>query len=162
MGEEEVVKLQLREEFPQYKVFEETGEFPEGNFDEVLFPSIHQCAKTGNFAQLSERLEEGSKIDDLDEKNFTALSYAAGTGNLQMVSYLCIAGANIKFKDPSGNSLLHLATAFDHPEVLQYLISFGAGHPDHKADFEDNKWATWKNTAGYTVFDVAAANKAGR
>lgn len=160
--EEELVKLQLRNEQPAFEVFEQTGEFPEGNFDEALFPTLHQAAKTGNISQIAERFQEGVDVNELDEKQMAPISYAAAFGNVPAVSTLCLAGADVLVKDVEENTLLHYAAASDHLDVLKYLIRFGENKQDLVENFSNKKWATWKNKYGYTIVDVARKNLTGR
>lgn len=152
--EVEFTKVMIRKELPMFEIFERTGEFPEGNFDEVFFPeSLHkECAK-GNVRGVTMLLEEGQDINGLDEAQTPALGYAAGAGALPIIAQLCLSGADICKRDGQDNSVLHFACAYDRVEALKYLITFG--RETRKSEFEDNKWAQWQNKNGLTCVDVA-------
>ncbi|CAE7543062.1 ALB3.2 [Symbiodinium natans] len=149
--EDEYAKREICEEFPQFAIFEETGKFPEGNFDDVLFPSLHRAAKNGLITEIVERAEEGADINATDEQGLTPVAYAAGLGNVPAVAALCALGADVRCRDLQQNSLFHLAAAYDHVGVISYLDRFTEDDPE----FSDNVWINWKNDLGYTVLDIA-------
>lgn len=153
--EVEITKTLIRKDLPMFEIFERTGEFPEGNFDEVFFPeSIHKECSKGNSGGVTMLLEEGADINGLDEESQTPpIGYAAGAGNLPIIAQLLLNGADICIRDGQDNSVLHFACAYDHVAVLKYLITYG--RETRKSEFEDNKWAQWQNKNGLTCVDVA-------
>eukprot|EP00931_Biecheleriopsis_adriatica_P054118 TRINITY_DN31811_c0_g1_i2.p1 TRINITY_DN31811_c0_g1~~TRINITY_DN31811_c0_g1_i2.p1 ORF type:complete len:386 (-),score=63.69 TRINITY_DN31811_c0_g1_i2:53-1210(-) len=159
--EVELVKIQIRKEMPVFEVFERTGQFPEGNFDEVFFPeSLHKAALKGNVRGVQTLISEGNDVDELDESQNSPLGYAAGAGHLPVVAQLCLAKANMLIKDSQDNTVLHFAAAYDHADVLKYLIAHGRAM--HATEFEDDKWREWKNKNGLTVVDIVRANEQGK
>lgn len=161
-AEEELVKSQLRKEIPAFEVYEATGRFPEGNFEDVLFPNLHLCAKTGNMTQFSDRIGEGCDVNELDEHHVAPIAYAVANGNMAMVAAFAVAGANIRVLDPEKSTLLHVAAAYDHADIMKYLIAFGEAHPMYGSEFREEKWATWHNSKGLTVVDIARKRPTGK
>jgi len=158
--ETEFSKVQIRKEMPAFEAFERTGQFPEGNFDEIFFPNnLHEACKKGNVRGAQQLLEEGDDFDELDETGTAPIGYAVAFGSLPLASVLCIRGADILRKDKAGNTLLHIAAAYDHADVFKYLIGFGS---ELHEEWAGNKWAAWKNDLGYTVVDMAQACETGR
>ena len=152
------LREEIRQEFPQFVVFEETGAFPEGNFEEVFFPSLHLAAKRGLVQEITERVEEGADVNAADDQGLTPVAYAAGLGHLPAMATLCALGADLRVRDEQNNSLFHLAAAYDRVEVVKYLASFGDSHPELSQDFAQDAWTSWKNDLGYSVLDVASRN----
>lgn len=153
--EVELTKVMIRKELPMFEIFERTGEFPEGNFDEVFFPeSLHKECIKGNVRGVSMLLEEGQDINGLDEEAQTPpIGYAAGAGSLPVVAALCLSNADLMIRDGQDNSVLHFACAYDRVDVLKYLVTYG--RETRKSEFGDNKWAQWQNKNGLTCVDVA-------
>ncbi|CAE7664338.1 ANKRD52, partial [Symbiodinium pilosum] len=136
--------------------------FPEGNFDEVFFPSLHMAAKTGNINQMGERVEEGEDVNSLDDQGLTPAAYAAGMGHVPALAALCVLGADVRFRDSQNNSLFHLAAAYDQVDVVKYLVLFGEKHPEFGEEFKQNVWASWKNDMGNSVLDIAQRGSQGQ
>mmetsp|Transcript_33667 Transcript_33667/g.69452 ORF Transcript_33667/g.69452 Transcript_33667/m.69452 type:complete len:514 (-) Transcript_33667:25-1566(-) len=152
--EDEYAKRELCEEFPQFAIFLETGEFPEGNFDDVFFPSLHLAAKNGLVTEIAERLEEGADVNATDDQGLTPVAYAAGRGHVPALAALCACGADLRCRDAQQNSAFHLAAAYDRVDVIKFLDRVSEDVPD----LRDNAWINWKNDLGYTVLDIAKQN----
>jgi len=163
VAETEFSKYQIRKEMPAFEVFERTGKFPEGNFDEVFFPaSLHEACKKGNIRGAQQLLIEGDDVNALDEMGASPIYYATSFGSVPLVSVLCLSGADLLSKDQEDNTLLHIAAAADHIDVFKYLITYASEMDSVKDEFADNKWAMWENKRGYSVMDIAAASQTGK
>ncbi|CAJ1385802.1 unnamed protein product [Effrenium voratum] len=149
----EIVKVQIREELPVFEVFERTGRFPEGNFDETFFPeSLHQASRNGNLPAVQLLLDEGVDVNALDEADTPALCYAALQGHSRVVVLLCLSGANILAANKEKSNALHFAAATDQVEVLKFLVSYGKAN---YKEFDQDAWLEMRTAQGLTIRDLA-------
>jgi len=149
----EISKAQIRSEVPAFAVFEKTGKFPEGNFDEVHFGDLFQASAQGNLARVEELVAEGVDVNARNEEGMPALFMAAASGNFQIVAYLSIGGADLTARDSNGNTVLHVAALYDNLVELRYLSEFGKAQ--ERNEWVNNEWVHLKNDAGLTVLDMA-------
>jgi hypothetical protein len=73
-------------------------------------------------------LEEGTPINQEDDKKFQALHYSAKLGHLALTSMLLDRHADIEAKTLAGNTPLEWAASNGHWQVVRLLLQRGAGH----------------------------------
>ncbi|XP_045433600.1 ankyrin repeat domain-containing protein 42 isoform X4 [Pipistrellus kuhlii] len=96
---------------------------PLGARRKVHFSSIHDAVRAGDVKQLSEMVERGVSINEVDVLHkFTPLHWAAHSGSLEA---LIINGANLTTKDDRGCTPLHLAATHGHSFTLQIMLRSG-------------------------------------
>ncbi|XP_059564277.1 ankyrin repeat domain-containing protein 42 isoform X3 [Myotis daubentonii] len=96
---------------------------PLGARKKVHFSSIHDAVRAGDVKQLSEIVERGVSINEVDILHkFTPLHWAAHSGSLEA---LIINGANLATKDDRGCTPLHLAATHGHSFTLQIMLRSG-------------------------------------
>ncbi|XP_059786671.1 ankyrin repeat domain-containing protein 42 isoform X2 [Balaenoptera ricei] len=96
---------------------------PLGARKKVHFGSIHDAVRAGDVKQLSEIVERGASINEVDVLHkFTPLHGAAHSGSLEA---LIINGANLAAQDDRGCTPLHLATTHGHSFTLQIMLRSG-------------------------------------
>ncbi len=82
---------------------------------------------------LSQLLEAGASVEELDSNGRTMLCNAAHTGNQQLLNFLLGRSADKEATDSSGQTALNLAARQGHTEVVAALVAAGAivDHEDH-------------------------------
>ncbi|KAM7086670.1 ankyrin repeat domain-containing protein 42 isoform 5-T5 [Molossus nigricans] len=96
---------------------------PLGTRKKVHFGSIHDAVRAGDVKQLSEIVERGISINEVDILHkFTPLHWAAHSGSLEA---LIINGANLTVQDDRGCTPLHLAATHGHSFTLQIMLRSG-------------------------------------
>ncbi|XP_073871029.1 ankyrin repeat domain-containing protein 42 isoform X11 [Macaca fascicularis] len=89
----------------------------------VHFGSIHDAVRAGDVKQLSEIVERGASINEVDVLHkFTPLHWAAHSGSLEA---LIMNGANLTAQDERGCTPLHLAATHGHSFTLQIMLRSG-------------------------------------
>ncbi|XP_070480077.1 ankyrin repeat domain-containing protein 42 isoform X1 [Equus przewalskii] len=89
----------------------------------VHFGSIHDAIRAGDVKRLSEIVERGASINEVDILHkFTPLHWAAHSGSLEA---LIINGANLAAQDDRGCTPLHLAATHGHSFTLQIMLRSG-------------------------------------
>ncbi|XP_077820243.1 ankyrin repeat domain-containing protein 42 isoform X6 [Macaca mulatta] len=96
---------------------------PLGSRKKVHFGSIHDAVRAGDVKQLSEIVERGASINEVDVLHkFTPLHWAAHSGSLEA---LIMNGANLTAQDERGCTPLHLAATHGHSFTLQIMLRSG-------------------------------------
>ncbi|XP_033061921.1 ankyrin repeat domain-containing protein 42 isoform X4 [Trachypithecus francoisi] len=96
---------------------------PLGSRKKVHFGSIHNAVRAGDVKQLSEIVECGASINEVDVLHkFTPLHWAAHSGSLEA---LIMNGANLTAQDDRGCTPLHLAATHGHSFTLQIMLRSG-------------------------------------
>ncbi|XP_005003233.1 ankyrin repeat domain-containing protein 42 isoform X1 [Cavia porcellus] len=89
----------------------------------VNLGSIHDAVRAGEIQQLSEIVERGANINEVDVLHkFTPLHWAAHSGSLEA---LIINGADLTTQDDRGCTPLHLAASHGHSFTLQTMLRSG-------------------------------------
>ncbi|XP_021102812.1 ankyrin repeat domain-containing protein 42 isoform X2 [Heterocephalus glaber] len=89
----------------------------------VSLGSIHDAVRAGDIKQLSEMVERGASINEVDVLHkFTPLHWAAHSGSLEA---LIINGANLATQDDRGCTPVHLAATHGHSFTLQVMLRSG-------------------------------------
>ncbi len=96
-----------------------------GNHQEVL---IHEYARTGNVAGVTEELKKGVKVNLKDERGFTPLACAIRSGDIEMVRVLIGWQADVKYEREHGYDALVDAMFSDNLTLplIALLIENGA------------------------------------
>ncbi|XP_021572602.1 ankyrin repeat domain-containing protein 42 isoform X1 [Carlito syrichta] len=93
----------------------------------VHFGSIHDAVRAGNVKQLSEIVERGASINEVDVLHkFTALHWAAHSGSLECLHWLLWHGADITQVTTRGWTAAHIAAIRGQDACIQALIINGA------------------------------------
>ncbi|XP_017730708.1 PREDICTED: ankyrin repeat domain-containing protein 42 isoform X1 [Rhinopithecus bieti] len=93
----------------------------------VHFGSIHDAVRAGDVKQLSEIVERGASINEVDVLHkFTPLHWAAHSGSLECLHWLLWHGADITHVTTRGWAASHIAAIRGQDACVQALIMNGA------------------------------------
>uniref|UniRef100_H0WJL8 Ankyrin repeat domain-containing protein 42 n=1 Tax=Otolemur garnettii TaxID=30611 RepID=H0WJL8_OTOGA len=93
----------------------------------VHFSSIHDAVRAGDVKQLSEIVERGASINEVDVLHkFTPLHWAAHSGSLECLHWLLWHGADITQVTTRGWTAAHIAAIRGQDACMQALIINGA------------------------------------
>ena len=89
----------------------------------ISLNSFFSSCDYGDIETVTQGLNEGISINEIDEKGFSALCYAARDGNDELLEFLISRGANVNLavKHPP----LHLASNNNHRSSVKLLIDGG-------------------------------------
>jgi ankyrin repeat protein len=87
---------------------------------------LHEAARRRHLAVAILLLDEGAKVDAMDNLEKTPLWLAAWEGQTAVAELLIARGADINIADSSGRTPLHGATAMRQPNMVELLIRNGA------------------------------------
>ncbi|XP_036115354.1 ankyrin repeat domain-containing protein 42 isoform X4 [Molossus molossus] len=100
---------------------------PLGTRKKVHFGSIHDAVRAGDVKQLSEIVERGISINEVDLLHkFTPLHWAAHSGSLECLHWLLWHGADITQATTRGWTAAHIAAIRGQDACMQALIINGA------------------------------------
>ncbi|XP_053416136.1 ankyrin repeat domain-containing protein 42 isoform X2 [Nycticebus coucang] len=100
---------------------------PSGTRRKVHFGSIHDAVRAGDVKQLSEIVERGASINEVDVLHkFTPLHWAAHSGSLECLHWLLWHGADITQVTTRGWTAAHIAAIRGQDACMQALIINGA------------------------------------
>ncbi|XP_052014582.1 ankyrin repeat domain-containing protein 42 isoform X1 [Apodemus sylvaticus] len=93
----------------------------------VHFSSIHDAVRAGDVKQLSDIVERGTNLNEVDPlHNFTPLHWAAHSGSLECLHWLLWNGADAAQTTTRGWTAAHIAAIRGQDACLQALIINGA------------------------------------
>lgn len=159
-------KDQIASKIPGYDEFVKTGKWPPGvdpekvlakafgvtrlsedmsDFDDPK--TVPEAIFAGRADMIPKLLEEGRKIDDLDDRGIPASAYTLALNSPELLESLFQMGADPRVKDKRGNSLLHYAAGYGRAAFVDVL--FQKGLKDLLND---------TNSDGQTPLDVARVN----
>uniref|UniRef100_A0A2K5CZ57 Uncharacterized protein n=1 Tax=Aotus nancymaae TaxID=37293 RepID=A0A2K5CZ57_AOTNA len=93
----------------------------------VHFGSIHDAVRAGDIKQLSEIVERGASINEVDVLHkFTPLHWAAHSGSLECLHWLLWHGADITHVTTRGWTASHIAAIRGQDACIQALLMNGA------------------------------------
>uniref|UniRef100_A0A8C5YZF1 Ankyrin repeat domain-containing protein 42 n=1 Tax=Marmota marmota marmota TaxID=9994 RepID=A0A8C5YZF1_MARMA len=93
----------------------------------VHFGSIHDAVRAGDVKQLSEIVERGANINEVDVLHkFTPLHWAAHSGSLECLHWLLWHGADITQVTTRGWTAAHIAAIRGQDACMQALVINGA------------------------------------
>ncbi|KAM6157490.1 ankyrin repeat domain-containing protein 42 [Rhynchocyon petersi] len=93
----------------------------------VNFGSIHDAVRAGDVKRLSEIVEHGANINEIDSVHkFTPLHWAAHAGSLECLHWLLWHGADIAQVTTRGWTAAHIAAIRGQDACMQALIINGA------------------------------------
>lgn len=105
-----------------------------------------------DLAQVTQLLDDGAAVDELDQNKKTALMIAAEKGFFDVAKLLMDRGANSKLKDKQGNTIFHFAAMGGSLELMNHLKAL-------KRPFnEGNEAGETPYTAAIVADQVAAMN----
>jgi ankyrin repeat protein len=87
-----------------------------------IIPLI-EAAKRGNEDQMSELLEGGASVSQIDGLGNNALHWAASGGHVAAVQLAIKAGCDVNLQNKGGDTALHKASWRNHPEACQVRAS---------------------------------------
>nr|WP_204333597.1 ankyrin repeat domain-containing protein [Rhizobium leguminosarum] len=93
---------------------------------------LHQAAKGGDIARVTQLLDQGSDLSELDEAGEPALIIASLAGHADVVVLLLDRGADIEIRNKGGLTALHAAAYGGNLEVVKRLVAEGADVNDRK------------------------------
>lgn len=93
---------------------------------------LHQAAKDGDIARVTQLLDQGSDLSELDEAGEPALIIASLAGHADVVVLLLDRGADIEIRNKGGLTALHAAAYGGNLEVVKRLVAEGADVNDRK------------------------------
>ncbi|XP_074191785.1 ankyrin repeat domain-containing protein 42 isoform X3 [Rhinolophus sinicus] len=100
---------------------------PLGARKKVHFGSIHDAVRAGDVKQLSEMVERGASINEVDILHkFTPLHWAAHSGSLECLHWLLWHGADITQVTTRGWTAAHITAIRGQDACMQALIINGA------------------------------------
>ncbi|XP_013834650.1 ankyrin repeat domain-containing protein 42 isoform X5 [Sus scrofa] len=100
---------------------------PLGARKKVHFGSIHDAVRAGDVKQLSEIVERGASINEVDVLHkFTPLHWAAHSGSLECLHWLLWHGADISQVTGRGWTAAHIAAIRGQDACMQALLISGA------------------------------------
>ncbi|XP_068412477.1 ankyrin repeat domain-containing protein 42 isoform X3 [Eschrichtius robustus] len=100
---------------------------PLGARKKVHFGSIHDAVRAGDVKQLSEIVERGASINEVDVLHkFTPLHWAAHSGSLECLHWLLWHGADLSQVTVRGWTAAHIAAIRGQDACMQALIINGA------------------------------------
>lgn len=89
-------------------------------------PCLWAAARANDLAQMIRLLDEGSPIDERDQRGYSPLMLAGYAGHLEAVKLLLVRGADPNTADYFGNTVLMGAAYKGFVEVVQCLLAAGA------------------------------------
>ncbi|NP_082941.2 ankyrin repeat domain-containing protein 42 isoform 1 [Mus musculus] len=93
----------------------------------VHFSSIHDAVRAGDVKQLSDIVERGANLNEVDALHqFTPLHWAAHSGSLECLHWLLWSGADATQTTTRGWTAAHIAAIRGQDACLQALIINGA------------------------------------
>uniref|UniRef100_A0AAA9TKE1 Ankyrin repeat domain 42 n=1 Tax=Bos taurus TaxID=9913 RepID=A0AAA9TKE1_BOVIN len=100
---------------------------PLGARKKVHFGSIHDAVRAGDVKQLSEIVQRGASINEVDVLHkFTPLHWAAHSGSLECLHWLLWHGADISQVTARGWTAAHISAIRGQDACMQALIINGA------------------------------------
>ncbi|MBB3160089.1 ankyrin repeat domain-containing protein [Rhizobium laguerreae] len=93
---------------------------------------LHQAAKDGDIARVTQLLDQGSDLSELDEAGEPALIIASLAGHADVVVLLLDRGGDIEIRNKGGLTALHAAAYAGNLEVVKRLVAEGADVNDRK------------------------------
>jgi hypothetical protein len=81
---------------------------------------LWEAVYSGNFHAAKEALEEGAKVNNVDDDGYTPIVLASGQGNLELVKLLIEHGAKLNHMS-QGSNVLIVAAAAGHRRVYEFL-----------------------------------------
>ncbi|XP_017444434.1 ankyrin repeat domain-containing protein 42 isoform X1 [Rattus norvegicus] len=98
-----------------------------GSRNKVPFGSIHDAVRAGDVKQLSDIVERGANVNEVDALHqFTPLHWAAHSGSLECLHWLLWNGADATQTTTRGWTAAHVAAIRGQDACLQALIINGA------------------------------------
>ncbi|CAJ1399598.1 unnamed protein product [Effrenium voratum] len=157
-------KNQISSKIPGYEEFVKTGKWPPGVDPEKVLAeafgvqrltaaaeenphSVPEAVFAARADYIPTLLENGRKIDELDDKGIPASMYTLALNNAGLLERLFELGADPRVRDKRGNNLLHYASGYGRADFLPILL--GKGLEDLLND---------TNEDGQTPLDVARTN----
>ncbi|KAK3083463.1 hypothetical protein FSP39_023274 [Pinctada imbricata] len=108
---------------------------------ESLYSELHKYARDGNLAALSDKINQGYYVNDIDSKRFTALHWAAWSGHAEAAKLLLDFGAKPNLTNNLGQTPLHIAAYNGFPQVVEVLLKY----PDTNIEVYDSSHKTALN-----------------
>ncbi|RXT24154.1 hypothetical protein B5P46_19825 [Rhizobium leguminosarum] len=93
---------------------------------------LHEAAKDGDIARVTQLLDQGSDLSELDGAGEPALIIASLAGHADVVALLLDRGADIEVRNKGGLMALHAAAYAGNLEVVKLLVADGADVNDRK------------------------------
>lgn len=93
---------------------------------------LHQAAKDGDIARVTQLLDQGTDLSELDEAGEPALIIASLAGHADVVALFLDRGADIEIRNKGGLTALHAAAYAGNLEVVKRLVAEGADVNDRK------------------------------
>ena len=84
--------------------------------------SLHKAALDGDLSLVERLLDNGFKVDSVDEDGRTPLIYAAYNGHTNVIKKLIQKGAFVNFTDQQGRTPLMMAASGPFPEAVKLLL----------------------------------------
>ncbi|MEW5303110.1 MAG: hypothetical protein WDW36_005834 [Sanguina aurantia] len=105
---------------------EDEGGDENGAEPEATEENLHSAATDGDIALLTQLIEGGADLDEVDEEGRTALHFACGYGELECAKALIAAKAGLNLIDHNKNTPLHYAAGYGQAESCKLLVDSGA------------------------------------
>ncbi|MBY5351456.1 ankyrin repeat domain-containing protein [Rhizobium leguminosarum] len=93
---------------------------------------LHQAAKDGDITRVTQLLDQGTDLSELDEAGEPALIIASLAGHADVVALFLDRGADIEIRNKGGLTALHAAAYAGNLEVVKRLVAEGADVNDRK------------------------------
>jgi uncharacterized protein len=93
---------------------------------------LHEAAKDGDIARVTQLLDQSSDLSELDEAGEPALIIASLADHADVVALLLDRGADIEVRNKGGLMALHAAAYAGNLEVVKLLVAEGAAVNDRK------------------------------
>lgn len=91
---------------------------------------LHEAAKSGNLALLTQALDAGNNISEADEAGDPPLILASLKGNADAVGLILARGADIEVRNKGGLTALHAASYAGNLGIVKLLVAKGAAVND--------------------------------
>lgn len=91
---------------------------------------LHEAARNGNLALLTQALDAGDNVSDADEAGDLPLILASLSGNPDAVGLILARGADIEGRNKSGLTALHAAAYAGNLHIVKRLVAEGAAVND--------------------------------
>lgn len=88
--------------------------------------SLAQAIIYGKVQDIQKILNEGVKLDEIDEYGYTPLIQTAIMNDVEKAEVILKAGADANFSDLTGRTALHWAADYNNLELCQLLLKHGA------------------------------------
>ena len=109
-----------------------------------------EAAKKGDFAQVTQLLNDGIPVDSTDDYGITALMWASGRGEFRVVELLLDHDANVNKEDHvSGYTALMDACRNGHDDVVALLLDHGANIGDEEMTNDGMTELMWASQGGH-------------